>query len=245
MRVESYTALHYGKDYLRWAMLALRYHVRRAHVVYVPRPSHGHRTNLPCPETRDELRAEVADLPWVAWHDASFRHEGKHRDFALSLCEGDLALVVDADEVWAGDVLGRVLRHVYDEAKARQWLVNFSTPWRSFDWLCTDEMWPVRIHDLRQHAKTGSYVPKELGPVYHFGYAVTDRVMRYKTAVHGHKGEWREGWLEEKWDRWPPSRDVHPTCEDTWHPEPFSRYDLPRLMWDHPFHKLNAGGMIK
>lgn len=72
-------------------------------------------------------------------------------------------------------------------------------------------------------------------PVYHFGYAIPDKLMRYKWLIHGHKDELRPGWFEAVWqaDR---RTDVHPTCElDFWTPEPFSKTKLPSYMSKHPF----------
>ena len=243
MRVESYTVLHYGRDYIAYALRSIYDHVDRIHVVYTPHPSHGTQTTLTPPDSREDLRdAALGVGTKVQWHEVDqFYQEGQHRDYALSLCRGDLALVVDADEVWHGHVLESALKHAYDAASARTWLINFSTPWRSFRWIVRDNMWPIRIHDLRQPRDAGpGYIPKELGPIFHFGYAVTDRTMRYKRAIHGHQGEWREGWFETKWDVWPPQPDCHPTCEDTWYPDPFDRKLLPRVMWSHPFFNMEG-----
>ena len=241
MRVESYTILHYGAAYVGYALRSIQPHVDRAHVVYTPHPSHGSRTDVPPPETRDELHAAAMDAgPHVIWHDVdAFWQEGQHRDYALSLCRGDLALVVDADEVWDGAVLERALRHAYD-GSARQWLVNFQHYWRSFSWVCRDNMWPVRIHDLRQPAKrrdgSGSvaYIPKDLGEIHHFGYAVRTEICQYKWRCHGHIAELRPEWWA-KWEAWPPGDDVHPTCLDTWTPEPYDKERLPGVLRDHGF----------
>jgi hypothetical protein len=247
MKIESYVALHYGADYLPYALRSVAPHVDRIHVVYSPHPSHGTQTRVPPPETRAELHAAATTAgPKVRWHDVNrYYHEGHHRDYALSLCEGsDLALVVDADEVWDGEVLERALRHAYDANHARQWLVNFTTPWRSFSWVVRDNMWPVRIHDFRQaqHRPDGSqsvaYIPKELGPIWHFGYAIRTSILQYKMRCHGHVAEWRPNWFEEKWLPWPPVDDCHPTCERTWYPEPLDRMLLPALMRGHPFWEM-------
>jgi len=110
-----------------------------------------------------------------------------------------LVLVLDYDEVWPIETLSAVLNHVYQANSARNWLLNFSAHfWRSFSWACHDENWPVRIIDTR-HDKGIGYIPTELGPVYHFGYCVSDAIMRYKWQCHGHKDELRPNWFEEKW----------------------------------------------
>jgi len=237
MRVESYTILHYGKDYLRHALMSVLDHVDRAHVVYCPHPSHGSRTDLPCPETRDELREAVSGLPKIQWHDVDFWREGQHRDWALAQCKGELALVVDADEVWDPDVLDACLRWAWDRS-VQTWRLNFTHLWRSFSWACTDGMWPDRIHDKRHDRKERyGYLPKDLGDQWHFGYAVRSEIQHYKWAVHGHVSEFRPEWWD-KWDAWPPVEDVHPTCLNTWFPKPIDKGRLPAVLTHHPFVDL-------
>jgi hypothetical protein len=245
MRVEGLMVLHYGLDYIGSALRSIYDQVDRINIVYTPHPSHGTPTSLPAPDSRENLRAAaLAAGPKMQWHEVDrFYQEGPHRDYALSLCRGDLALVVDADEVWHPHVLEAALRHAYDNV-ARDWLINFTTPWRSFGWVVRDNMWPVRIIDLRRPRSAGpGYVPQELGEIYHFGYAIRDLIMKYKISIHGHHGEWRPDWYETKWLAWPPRPDCHPTCVDTWFPEPFDRHLLPEVMWGHPF--FNVEGPIK
>ena len=234
---------HYGLDYISSALCSIYDHVDAIHVVYTKHPSHGTQTTLTPPDSREDLMAAALDVgPKVQWHDVDrFWQEGPHRDYALSLCKGDLALVVDADEVWKPDELEAALKHAYDANEPRTWLVNCLTLWRSFNWLVRDNMWPVRIHDLRQPLDAGpGYIPQDLAQFYHFGYAVTSKVMNYKRAIHGHVGEWREDWYRTKWDVWPPQPDCHPTCERTWFPEPFDRKLLPQVMWSHPFYNVEG-----
>jgi len=235
MRIEGMMVLHYGLDYLPYAIKSVYDHVDRFHVVYSPHPSHGSRTNTPPPETRSELHAAAMSAgPKVVWHDVdAFWEEGQHRDYARSLCKGDLVLVVDADEVWDGAVLEDLLRFAYDGA---QWetRVTCKTPWRSFSWLCEDPMQPARVY---KPGGTGyAAYPMDRGWFWHFGYAVRTEIMAYKWLIHGHRVELMPNWFEEKWEPWPPVDDVHPTCRDnTWDPVPFDKERLPALMRGHPF----------
>jgi len=245
MNVQSYTVLHYGADYLSYALRSVYHFVDKLHIVYSPHPSHGHHSDALCPEGRDLLldtAYEYDPLNKVTWHDVSHREEGRHRDAAVDICQrhgAELVLVVDADEVWPEETLAGVLSHVWDSTHDRRnWLINFTTLWRSFDWVVRDDLWPVRLIDLR-HGDGTAYVPRELGPIYHFGYAVRDQIMSYKWECHGHKGELRPGWLDTKWAAWPPPPDCHPTNDrDFWRPEPFDRTALPPLMRGHPFWGL-------
>jgi len=175
--------------------------------------------------------------PKVKWHkpERLWKKEGDHRDYALSLCSGDLVLVVDCDEVWHPPVLEKALKMAWD-GSVRDWLINFTTPWRSFNFVCRDNLWPIRIID-RRHEGT-AYLPKETGEIFHFGYCTTEKILNYKMKVHGHLNQWRPGWYEEKWSAWPPVDDCHPTDVGIWHPESYDRMKLPKIMRGHKFWDL-------
>lgn len=248
MRVNSYTILHYGKDYLPYALRSVNPVVERSFIFHSPHPSHGHTSNLPPIESRDELMASIPANEWdkLTWVDTNdFWQEGRQRDFALRVAsEGaDLCLVLDYDEFWHPDVLRSVLNHVWLENKARQWLINFSHCWRGFNHVCRDDAWPVRIIDTR-HSEGVAYVSRDFGPIYHMGYAVSSDVLNYKLSCHGHKDELRPGWFEDKWQAWPPVEDCHPTNgrkdngEGWWNPEPFDKWQLPQVLHGHPYWDL-------
>lgn len=55
MNIQSYTVLHYGADYLPYALRSVYDQVDQLHIIYTPQPSHGYQTDTPPPETRDEL----------------------------------------------------------------------------------------------------------------------------------------------------------------------------------------------
>lgn len=244
MNVQSYTILHYGRDYLPYALRSVYDAVDRLHILYTPHPSHGHRTDARPPDNRAELmQAAFVHDPdrKIAWYDIdTYWNEGPQRDMAVHVCQqagADMILVVDCDEVWQPVTLQTALDHVWAKNTARNWLINFTHFWRSFDWVCRDNNWPVRIIDLRHSDGTG-YVPAEVGAIYHFGYAVREEMMLYKWQIHGHKGELRPDWWE-KWDTWPPVPDCHPTNgENWWVAEEFDKALLPELMKSHPFYNL-------
>ncbi|MHA2344344.1 MAG: hypothetical protein ACXADW_21005 [Candidatus Hodarchaeales archaeon] len=249
MKVHSLTILHYGADYLSSALRSIYHSVDQCHIFYTPTPSHGHSTNIPPIETREELRqaAYAYDPDYkVKWYDMhGIKFEGNQRDLALATVEAagaDIVVVVDCDEIWPDKLLNIFL----DEMKninARNWLVNMIHFWRSFNWGCYDEGWPVRIIDLRFNEGT-QYLSKTIGQVYHFGYAVTDRVMNYKWQIHGHKNELRPNWFSTHWAFWPPLDNCHPTNgrneegKPFWIPEPFDKNKLPEFMRQHPFWGL-------
>lgn len=250
MKVHSLTILHYGKDYLSYALKSVYPYVDACHVFYTPTPSHGYQTDTPPIETKEELMAAAyAHNPddKIRWYDMlGARQEGPQRDTALQTVQGagaDIVVVLDYDEVWDPVVLQSMLIEVIEKNTVRHWLVNMIHFWRSFNWACYDNGWPVRIIDLRNSSRTDS-LSQELGRVYHFGYAITDRVMRYKWQIHGHKSELRHNWLNDKWSRWPPPDNCHPTNgrneqgQPFWTPQPFDRNGLPGFMKSHPFYNL-------
>lgn len=245
MKVHSLTILHYGKDYLPYAIKSIYDSVDRCHVFYTPTPSHGHTTNIPPIETKEQLLVAAHGYDpdnKVRWYDVeNLRYEGQHRDLALQTIVGagaDLVLVLDYDEVWPDGLADELIGLVSQSNSARNWLINMVHFWRSFNWACYDQGWPVRIIDLR-HFNGTAYLPAESGRVYHFGYAITDKVMRYKWAIHGHKNEMRPGWLDNIWPQWPPPGDCHPTNDKGfWQPQPFDKLQLPEFMKSHPFYNL-------
>lgn len=248
MKVHSYSIVHYGRDYLSHSLKSVSKLVDKSIIFFTPHPSHGHRADVPPVETREEIMSSIPANEWdkIIWYDTdNFWQEGQQRDYAVSVASqgADLVLVLDYDEVYSYPVLSAILNYVYQSNSARNWLVNMTHFWRSFGYVCKDENWPVRIIDTR-HSKGMGYVPTELGPIWHFGYAIKTETLLYKLAIHGHKDELRPGWYEEKWQAWPPVEDCHPTNgrkengEGWWNPQPFDRYSLPEFMYQHPYFNL-------
>jgi hypothetical protein len=251
MKIHSLTILHYGADYLPYAIRSVYPLVDECHVFYTPTPSHGHQTDTPPIETKNELmQAAFACDPdnKVRWYDMlGVNQEGIQRDLALQTVQGagaELVLVLDYDEIWAQDTLALFLSEVWERGGTRNNLVNMIHFWRSFNWACYDEGWPVRIIDLRYSSGT-HYLPTQVARVFHFGYAVRDAIMQYKWEIHGHKNEMRLGWLDNIWPTWPPPDNCHPTNgrnergKPFWTPKPFDKSLLPEFMQEHPFYDLD------
>jgi hypothetical protein len=251
MKTHSLTILHHGADYLSYALRSVYHSVDQLHVFFTPTPSHGHQTTTPFIETKQELQAAAFAYDpdnKVKWYDMlGVSHEGPQRDLALQTVQAagaDLVIVVDCDEIWPAETLSYFISDIWEKGAARNNLVNMIHFWRCFNWACYDEGWPVRIIDLRYNGGT-EYLPAAMGRVYHFGYAVTNRVMYYKWQIHGHKNELRPGWLENIWPHWPPPGNCHPTNgrnergEPFWTPEPFDKALLPEFMEEHPFWGLD------
>lgn len=243
MNIQSYTILHYGKDYLSYALRSVYHSVDRLNIFYTPDPSHGHTTNVNPPETKEELmKAAFAYDPdsKIKWYDMLVvTNEGKQRDLALQTCQdngAELVVVVDYDEIWHKEQLELALVNAW-ESTFRNHFVNMIHFWRSFDWACRDDNWPVRIIDLRAPNKAINYIPREVAQVFHFGYAVRDEIMRYKWEIHGHKNELKPDWLDKTW-AYAKLKNCHPTNDNFWNADVFDKRKLPELMWNHPFWNL-------
>lgn len=242
-RIFSYTICLYGLDYLSFALKSVSPLVERSYVLYTPHPSHGHSSPLNPPESREEIMASIPEWGKLTWVDTDgFYDEGPQRDYAVNMLTrdgADLILNLDYDEIWSVDVLDRAIKEVWDRNIARNWLVNMIHHWRSFGYACYDDGWPVRLIDTRKLKGVEYLGSNEIGRVNHFGYAITDKILRYKLSCHGHKDELRPNWYEEKWLAWPPPKDCHPTNgikqdgTGWWDPVPFDKNLLPEVMKSH------------
>jgi hypothetical protein len=239
------TILHYGAEYLSWAMRSVESAVDGFVVAYTDRPSHGHDTDNACPETEEQLRmaADCFVKKPVHWIKGRWPNEGTHREAAFNAAR-DLGaktiLVLDADEIWDPPTAQYALDQMAarPESFARVRFVHF---WRSFHWMCVDGAWPDRLRNVGGSGEW--YLPGQTWPVFHMGYAISEAMMRYKWQIHGHKNELRRGWFEGKFANWRPGDcDTHPACgQDYWTPMPTPEPVLTKLMellGDHPYAKL-------
>lgn len=252
----SYTALLYGLDYLEYAIRSVINHVDEHHIIYSPIGAHGHRTEIPCPETRDELyeAALRGAGDKLRWHDAGpFQHEGYQRDSIHQYApDADVILVVDADEIW-GDGLALTAIGQYSEALSigcQRWRLPMIHYWRSFyRAILHDPAYPERVIFPKAGNTWGhaSYInPSPLGErgvIHHMGYAQRSEIIRYKLETHGHKAEFRRDvdWFN---DVFMANRqfDCHVVGSEYWNPEqvnPFS-YGMPSFMVSHPYGNLDV-----
>lgn len=241
MKVVSYTALHYGKDYLYYAIRSVIDHVDEHYILYSRVGSHGHRTERPCPDTRSELidLAKRAAGDKLRWIDGEWTHEGAQRDSIFSYApDADVILVVDADEVWPDDpALWEAVRSLSYGSGFRRWRLPMVHFWRSFHQaILHDPAYPERIicpHGVKNEAQTIPYYR----PIAHLGYAQRSEIVSYKLLTHGHRNEFRRDcdWFHEKFMA-NAQHDCHPVGSEYWNPEPVNWYDyLPRWMAEHPY----------
>lgn len=254
MKTIAYWAIHYGAEYLRWSVRSVAPVVDELHFLYTPDPSHGHASDLICPETEEQLKAEAlagaGDKP-VFWYNGKGRwhNEGEQRSAIEPIAkrrDADLIVWVDADEIWWTPTL-KVSIDLARENKARETRVRFVHFWRSMRWVCEDPCMPVRFINLNFDKELWYLSPQD-SPVLHFGYAQKPETIQYKQSIHGHKAEWKPGWFEKTFLPWTPGvEDVHPTCGRNgegvafWTPKPtsiFLQAMLDNVLGDHPYRHL-------
>lgn len=241
----------YGKEYLAWAVRALNDVVDQFLFLYTSTPSFGHKTSVPCPDTKEEMYQEAhrwAKKP-VHWVEGTWPNEGAHRDAAYPIAKklgATQILVFDSDEIYDPEMARQALKtsEAYPEGIVRVRFIHF---FRSFHWVCKDPCMPVRILNLGSDGrpKPGEhYLSPQLHPVFHLGYALRFPLVRWKWLIHGHLNEMKPNWFNEKFAPFHPGmKDVHPTCgfdpstkKYFWEPEPTDKETLDvlrPLMGDH------------
>lgn len=245
MRI-AMVALHYGAEYLAWALRSIEDAVDEVHVLYTDVPSYGHGSPGRCPESEEELAQEAKRFLRVplVWHRGRWPNEGTHRDSIHAIAKALGArqvLVVDADEVWPRGQAREALELAQSRAEGTVH-ARFAHFWRSFRWVCFDGSMPVRILNLdgEGRRRPGAwYLSPQRQPILHFGYAQSLRTVRYKWTCHGHQAELRPDWLA-RFEAWRPGEgDVHPTCkEGFWNPGPTPpelEAELRAVLSDHPY----------
>jgi glycosyltransferase involved in cell wall biosynthesis len=238
MKVVGFTALHYGRDYLGWAIRSIIDHIDEYHVAYTAIGSHGHRTPTPCPETRDELYAiaQQAAGDKLHWHDGEWPYEGAQRDSIFEYApDADMIVVLDADEIWHPITISKVTSM---PELSRRILVPMVHFWRSFyRAVIHDPAYPVRV--IYPNSPSNETVTwSHLLPISHMGYAQRPEIVQYKQLTHGHRNEWRKDvdWFTDKFMA-NAQTDCHPVGSTYWNPERVDPMDyLPRWMMDHPFY---------
>lgn len=246
----AYYALHYGREYLAHSIRSIQDSVDQIFFFYSEKPSYGHASPVRCPDTREELRAEVDRFtvkPFY-WIEGSWPHEEAHRNYAIDYMRqrgAEVVLVVDADELWAPGAASMAVQHVLEQNRARRWMARFTNFWRSFNWVVRDGFTPIRIADLR-HADGSTadgHLPPDVQPVLHFGYAQREELMGYKWTCHGHQNELRPGW-QEKFLSWTPeTTDLHPCVNNLWDRAHRTSDEVMELVGqvagDHPYFGLD------
>lgn len=242
--IVSQTICLYGADHLPYALRAVEPLVDKVFVFYTSQPSHGTSTNIPCPDSRDDIMRAIDSVKStkIVVIEGIYSNESEHRaEIFKYVSDDDLIVVCDADEVWNQDKLEKGIKAAYDH-NCERYKVRMTHLWRSFSWTCTDPMTQDRL--IRRAGAGILYSPFSSLPdepdIWHLGYARAEKDIAYKIGIHGHRAEWRDEWLNEKFLNWSPGViDVHPTCkEDFWIPQPFDKTKLPIDLYSHPYYNL-------
>jgi hypothetical protein len=239
MKVIAYTALHYGREYLKYAIWSVIDAVDEYYVLYTPTGSHGTRTGVKCPESRHSLYREavLGAGDKLRWIDGQWDHEGNQRDSIFKFVpDADMVLVLDADEIWAPGLAEKAITAATSHPQIRNWRMPMQHYWRSFKrCILHDPAYPVRLINTRASG-TENTLDTPLR-IHHMGYAQSAAIVRYKLLTHGHRGEFRRDcdWFNDKFLA-NAQRDCHPVGSDYWNPEPVNPAAvLPPFMKTHPF----------
>lgn len=242
MKVIAYTALHYGHDYLEWAIRSVIDHVDEYHVLYSPIGSHGHRTDRKCPDDRWTLISDATRGAGdkLRWHDGTWNYEGQQREAIHQYApDAEVILVLDADEVWSEGLAAKCISAAKGYSLTRRFRVPIIHYWRSF-YRCvlSDPAFPERI--ICPKNPNGEETLGLDGFINHLGYAQRSEIVEYKQHTHGHKGEWRRDvdWFQDRFMA-NAQVDCHPVGSQYWNPEPVNPADyMPEFMKDHPYFNM-------
>lgn len=237
MRVLGYMILQYGKEYLRESLLSVIDHVEQFVVLYTAIGSQGNRSEIQCPESREELYAICQEVlgEKLIWVDGEYGSEGEHRGKILNYSAGyDLILTVDSDEVYnTPDIESNLKLALKGEGRYVS-TSGFINLWRSFDYACFDGYLPCRIINL--HRPHGTFGSVHL-PIYHFSCCQSEQIIRYKWRVSGHANELRSGWIDDILYKWTPENnfgDLHPVALSLWNAAKFDKQTMPDILKQHP-----------
>jgi hypothetical protein len=247
-RIVGLCCAYYGCDYIAYALRAIAPFCDEVFVFLTDTPSHGTTTNLVCPDSPEEMMAAICGAgigDKLRVVRGRWNNEGEHRNEIFKYAnDGDLIVVCDADEIWDSNNLMACISLMNAHPEIPMCRVRMVTLYRSFGWYCTDPMTQERLirvgADRIQNASTYSPYSQlpERPDIWHLGYARMPKDVEYKQSIHGHVGEWRQGWFQEKFLGWTPTNyrlDCHPTCVGFWNPQPFDKNLLPEDLKTHPY----------
>lgn len=239
MKVVGYTALRYGKDYLAYAIRSIIDHIDEYHILYATIPSHGHYSDLPCPDSEEELYAiaQQAAGSKLYWHRGNWRMEGEQRNSIYEYApDADIVVNLDYDEIWQDGLINYALDTAINN-DVRYWRVPMRHYWRSFyKCILRDPAYPARI--IKPKATDVIKTLSTTWAINHLGYAIRPEVMKYKWQIHGHLSELRHdvNWYQ---DVFLANRlyDCHPVGSEFWQPEDINPFNyLPYWMVEHPYY---------
>lgn len=244
MKKLGFCILMYGAPYLKAAVASVYDQVDKIVILYTDQPSQGFGTDLPCPDTEQELMAQCNSF-WdkITWVNGRWGNEGDHVGAVrLFSAEYDWLWRFDADEVTPpGMVDAMIAQAEAAPNKAKEHAVHFINFWRSFSRVCVGGHMSIRLTRvnggdglLSLDSEGGKHV------MYHFGYALPTRYIAFKLQVSGHRPEFRPDWFETKWLA-NAQEDLHPVCVNGfWNAEAFDKEKMPEVLATHPFKDMDV-----
>lgn len=233
MKTLGFCILHYGKEYLEYAIQSVLPVCDKIVILYSQKPSQGHNTDLACPESREELMDICAKYN-CDWIDVNVGNEGAHTNEIYKYSNGyDCILRFDADEVFDTEDLKKALDIIAVSPYKRFGINGFKHFWKSFNHICTDYFQPVRFVKPNVIEDTTTTIACR---IYHFSYAQNDEIIKYKLDCSGHKDEFRKEWLTDIYEKWTPETEwLHPASLGVWNKAiPFDKNTLPDILKTHP-----------
>lgn len=238
MRVIGFMPIHYGIEYLEASLLSIKNHCEKVVVAYSHKPSQGQPEKGTCPDKAEDIKSICESVlgDKLIWVEAiNYPSENEHRRVIHNYSQGfDLALSIDADEVYESSELTEALRFAYINTERWYGLKGYVNFWRSFDYACYDGFRPIRIENLKNHNTLQNHECPLT--VYHFSTAQSEPVMRYKYGIFGHATEVRADWLDKVYYSWTPQNqfnDVHCVAFGIWNPVKFDKNKLPDSLKKH------------
>jgi len=244
MRVLGYIMLHYGSDYLDYAIRSIEAECEKIIILHSAKPSHGTGTDIEYPDDVFDLYHIVRKHPKCVWITVNAGAEGDHRGKIWDWTDGyDILINVDSDEVWEPTQLRAAIEKAATIDNKVIGVNGFKHFWRSFNHVVEPDFFtPVRLFNLRsKHIRSETLVERVDTTIYHFGYAIQPEMMRYKLSIHGHHNELKPGYFDT-WNNWKGERKGlwHPTSNQIWFDiVDFDKTKLPKFMCEHPYYNLD------
>jgi hypothetical protein len=242
-KIVGFMPLHYGLSYVEYAIRSVIDDVDQFVVAYSPIGSHGHRTDVPCPEHAYDLHeaCKRAAGDKLLFYTGLWSQENQQRAMAFELApDADYIISIDSDEVYMPGLVQESVEYLIAHSDVAYLRLPFLHWYKSFRRaILHDPAFPARVTAARSEGEKGVTLPTDKH-VCHFGYAQPSEIIQYKMSIHGHSAELRPNWFETIYsdpNRW---NDVHPVGSEFWNAEVIEPLDyMPAWMAEHPFYNLD------